>query len=264
MSSSSSTSPFSYTDVVGQITNDYYSIYMEGSYTTETEYYESENYGSFGYTLTFQPNISIPLNFTSPNGISFTQTSNEPNVTYYPSYYCADQFANAITFNTEVDPTTGNYLTVQSLSGTMLIAGNINSFNNIGLCTISFDLNYTDISIPYDSTSYYFESNVPLMLTITSVSNNNLSNYTFTYSGNTVTATGSSTSYPTFTITINSVSLLFCSNSELETPEEWINTLLNMTLTNYDTDGTTINYTTTFTVTSPIYSSTTGLTTYGS
>lgn len=129
---------------------------------------------------------------------------------------------------------------------------------------ISFDLNYTDISIPYDSTSGYFDSNVPLILTnITSVSND-ISEYTFTYSGNTVTATGSSTSYPTFTITINSVSLSFCSNSDLEAPEEWINTLLNMTLTNYDTDSTTINYTTTFTVTCPIYSSTVGLTTYGS
>lgn len=136
-SSSSCTSPFSYTDVVGQITNDYYSIYMEGSYTTEIEYYETESYGLLGYTLTFEPTISIPLNFTSPNGISFTSLDNEPNVTYYPSYYCANQSANAITFNTEVDPTTGNYLTVQSLSGTMIIAGSIYSYNNIiELCTI--------------------------------------------------------------------------------------------------------------------------------
>jgi hypothetical protein len=227
--SSSCTSPFSYVEYESGFINNTYEIDMCGSYVmslTDTSY-DGSNTTNYNYTITLQPNITLgEIAFTSQNGITFTTTS------------CADQYASNIYTGT--------------IFGTINLIGNDSS----SLGTIDLQYNGGSITFQYNSDGTY-ESNIPLTLTITYC---NINDATCTYTSNSVTVNNNNANYPDYILTINSASLLFCSNPNTDAGEGWINTLLNMTLTYTDTttdNGGTItksNATINFTTTSAIIS----------
>ena len=231
MSSSSCTSPFTYTDIVGTTTS--YTVSMGGEYVTPAYTLDSTAlyYGEYADTFRFifEPWIdTLYLNINSPSTLDISVTS------------CPD--------------TSANYISISSSCQGIMNIRVIDSVNYEYPMNLLgyFTLNYSQCYIPYDSTTGYFESEIPFTLSYSEENSSSTANYyTITWSlPNTLIATSNSSNYPSFTLVMNSATLLFCSDPD--PTEGWINTLLSMTLTVIDTATQTTEYLTNFTITCPV------------
>lgn len=238
----SCTSPFSYNDVSGQITN--YTCDMSGSYIITQYFPYAQYYNSsldMSYTLLLNAYITIPMTFNSQNDISFSTT------------YCPDQSANSIALETGI----GVIYLYYKYSSSLIVLED----------TFNFDLSYSNKvnppynDIPYDDASLNYDSS----LNLTTIATNGNSSTSWEHTLNLPNSSNQDISY-NYTFTILPANLLFCNgpittttdftddandtssdSSNIITTDSWLNCLLNMEINVTETEPSTSTSTSTST-----------------